>query len=500
MKRRCQQVFGCVIAVCIILGILNYISDLLERKYSNIKYAPFFEQQGDFDVLFMGTSHVINGVFPMELWNDYGIISYNFGGHSNQLPITYWVQENALNYTTPRLVVIDCYLLSSNIKTYTSFNNIHSSLDAFPLSLTKVLAVRDLLNDKEMEELIATGDVADTEVRTMGGLLWEYSVYHSRWDSLGQSDFIWSGTSEKGAEARPGVAIQNEMAVIAPDEKLDEETKGTEYLRRMIENCQNRGIEILLIYLPFHAEEQYQKEANRLCDIAEEYEVNYINFLDMSVVDNNTDFCDNQHLNPSGARKVSDYLGQYIIEHYCVPDQRNNEEYSSWFQDYKEYTNFKLEEIKEQTSLDTYLMLLVDKNYNMIFEIKDSSIWQNKYYVNLFENLGIDSKKVTDRTDFIVVQGAGENVDYFVNFYNSPELADTDIGNFYLTINEDGNYVVYLEDQVFYSLSAEQNKGIDVRIILFDKDTMEIVDNVGFSFDSKADMADDTIVITEIRK
>lgn len=68
---------------------------IVARKDSYFKYEPFFKQEENFDVLFMGTSHVLNAVYPMELWNDYGIVSYNFGGHGNYLPTTYCIMKNA---------------------------------------------------------------------------------------------------------------------------------------------------------------------------------------------------------------------------------------------------------------------------------------------------------------------------------------------------------------------------------------------------------------------
>ena len=56
--------------------ILVRISGLVERKSAYQKNGDFMEQSEDLDVLFLGTSHVINGVFPMELWKEYGITSY----------------------------------------------------------------------------------------------------------------------------------------------------------------------------------------------------------------------------------------------------------------------------------------------------------------------------------------------------------------------------------------------------------------------------------------
>ena len=48
-------------------------------------YYDFYQQEQDFDVLFLGTSHVLNAVYPMELWRDYGIVSYNMANHSENI-------------------------------------------------------------------------------------------------------------------------------------------------------------------------------------------------------------------------------------------------------------------------------------------------------------------------------------------------------------------------------------------------------------------------------
>ncbi len=42
-------------------------------------YIPFLKNRTNYDIFFMGSSHMHNGIFPMQLWNDYGITSYNLG-------------------------------------------------------------------------------------------------------------------------------------------------------------------------------------------------------------------------------------------------------------------------------------------------------------------------------------------------------------------------------------------------------------------------------------
>ena len=75
---RIKKVCVCLLVICMTVISLKGMTDLSQRKSSDFKYRPFFEQEEDFDIIFLGTSHVINGIFPMELWNDYGFFSYNF--------------------------------------------------------------------------------------------------------------------------------------------------------------------------------------------------------------------------------------------------------------------------------------------------------------------------------------------------------------------------------------------------------------------------------------
>lgn len=51
-------------------------------------------------------------------------------------------------------------------------------------------------------------------------------------------------------------------------------------------------------------------------------------------------------LDSLGARKVTAYIGQYIVEHYGVGGQRGNELYKDWHRAYGEYTQFKIDKYK----------------------------------------------------------------------------------------------------------------------------------------------------------
>lgn len=201
MKKRIQALLSGLVIAAMTVGMLAGLTRLTERKASIEKYQDFFDEEMDFDVLFLGSSHMLNAVYPMELWRDHGIVSYNFGGHGNQLPTTYWVLQNVLQYTSPKLVVVDCYYLASDFKVIKDYSQVHLSMDALPFSATKAKGVTDLLDDSAMQKWVAENQVQGEKITAMG-LLWDFSVYHERWAELAQDDFQPAKTLEKGR--RPG--------------------------------------------------------------------------------------------------------------------------------------------------------------------------------------------------------------------------------------------------------------------------------------------------------
>jgi hypothetical protein len=480
MNKNVRTVLSCIVVVCMTVAILCGLTNLLERKASDVKYYDFYEQEEDFDVLFFGTSHVINGIFPMELWNDYGIVSYNFGGPGNPLATSYWIMENSLEYTNPKLVVIDGYMLSSEWKCSVNFSNVHRSFDSMPLNIVKLKAIWDLMDDMKIKEAIQNGTVT-AEPRTKIGLLWDYSVYHARWSELAESDFEVSPSYEKGANLLKEVVRADEIKLINKNQKMDGGNTGDEYIRRMIEDCQSRGIEVLLTYIPFPANENSQKEANYMYDLSDEYGINYINYLDLDLINYQTDLKDaTSHVNASGARKVTDYIGRYIMNNYDISDQRGNAVYSDWFEDYEEYKEFKNNNFREQNDIEVYLMLLYDDDIDVVIDIGDNTICENKALISLLSNAGVDVSKINPDTDFIIIKDRGALSVSLDDFREDGISVDTEIGNVRLLYDVDDNeeYSLYIDGEKY--LSGNTSNEYCMRICI--RRDNELVDNVSFNY------------------
>lgn len=105
MIKRHINILRIMIFVIAFLAIFTKVQKTLENKYSYEKYKPFFDEQQQFDVLFFGSSHILTAMSPMDLWNEYGITSYNFANSNERLATTFWVMKNAFNYNKPKMVV-----------------------------------------------------------------------------------------------------------------------------------------------------------------------------------------------------------------------------------------------------------------------------------------------------------------------------------------------------------------------------------------------------------
>ena len=389
-----QGMYIVFIIIITVIG-LKYVSDLVRPKEKTFRKTDFLENAENIDVLFFGTSHMVNSIFPMELWNDYGIASYNLGGHGHLMPSSYWLLMNALDYCKPELVVIDCQSIANNDKKV-SMDYSHWTLDEFPLSMNKIKAVLDLFEDfsKRME------------------YLWDFSLYHSRWSVLTRHDYQKEHSYEFGAESRIAVAVPDEMININNYEMTELDTLSTQYLHKIIEECKKRDIEVLLTFLPFPvSKESNVNESLNSEFIAELYDINSVNFLRMDIVDYNTDCYDSgSHLNVSGGKKVTNWLGDYIQKTYNIQNRKEDPDYIKWEKSFSKYHMQNLERIKNEEVLENYLMLLQDKNLSVCIYVKENSnIYNQKQLIDLISNISqykkvekID-KALSSKNDYMLI-------------------------------------------------------------------------------------------------
>lgn len=418
-----KRILSCFAALCLTAVLLIGLTWLTQKKDSYAKHAEFFEQDAPYDVFFVGSSRPMNGIFPMELWADHGIVSYNWAQAGHPPPAYYWVMRLALDYQQPKLMVIDCYGMHFDAKTTGVFGLMHISMDSFPLSLTKIRAVRDMLDDPSMTEEYNEG-----EKRSAFNLLWTFPVFHSRWNQLTQDDFLPQKNLTRGAIAN-GDIYWDEFIRDDSEKGRVFDTVGVEYLRRAIEECQSRGIEVLVTFLPLFGDAEQQAAAEYAGQIAAEYGVDFLNFFELEKANYHVDFADSAgHLNTAGARKITAFLGDYIAERYGIPDHRGEAAYANWDRDFALYTEKKNAELRAQEDLYHYLMLLTGDSVDAALFVKDTALFADPVVQELLKGLGVEADMLSEDAALIVIRGGGERAAVLTQLPKPGESVETEAG------------------------------------------------------------------------
>lgn len=321
-KKLAMTVLWLAALVCCLL----LADQLMRRDDGERKYGAFFADEQGFDVLFMGTSRVLDAVQPLELWRDYGVTSYNMGNNSEPLAMTKQVLDLAFDEHVPQVAVIDVFYMPHALDEAWTYPYRHVFLDEIPLSKAKIDAVRATLPESEWLEF-----------------LMPFSLYHGRWDE------ILSGSTERmvdcepymmGAELRKGRVQRHDYELT--DEIAQEAQPGDEALREIAALCREHGVEPVFIALPGHASQREQMAMNRAGMIAQELGVPFVNMMLANVIDFDTDCCDEAgHLNPDGSEKATAYLGAWLTEHFALEDKRGKQAYAYWDENLASYEAYR---------------------------------------------------------------------------------------------------------------------------------------------------------------
>lgn len=115
------------------------------------------------------------------------------------------------------------------------------------------------------------------------------------------------------------------------DYKLGDKAMG--YLQKMTDLCKEKGVKLVLIKAPTEYPYWYEQWDEQVQQFADENDVDYINFIPLQNdigLDMSQDTYDaGLHLNTTGAEKMADYFGKYLVENYNLTDYRNDSEYAS---------------------------------------------------------------------------------------------------------------------------------------------------------------------------
>ena len=315
-----SQVIKSIVYVLILVLLFYWASGVLVAKWrdhnceTDMMREFYRTEKNSVDVLILGSSQVVAGFSPMEMYEKHGISAYSLGSSNQPLFCSYYLLREALERQNISNLVIDVSMLYVR----GDRESVRKILDNMPLSKNKLVAIRDQRDMKIAED--------------QKSLVLPIMKYHTRWKELVAEDFIYEERDKiqyRGGVMMSGLTELNIEGFYIDDDEITEESMydyELEYFEKILDLCEEKNIDVLLCKTP----KSYWNltKHNEVQEIADARGLDFIDFnlksnLDAIGFDMTQDMKDKEHANLRGAVKMSDYVGQYLVDHYDLKDHRD---------------------------------------------------------------------------------------------------------------------------------------------------------------------------------
>ena len=299
--------------LALLLLALAPLQNLLARKSlagpwdMTNKIAGFYNEGEDqFEVMFFGPSHAYAAFSPLELWEETGVKSYVFATQQQPLWATCTYIREALKTQSPALIVVECRMAFGDKEYYAQGDDwgvTYSYMDDIPLSWNKAQ--------------LAWVSAPDLEGRFSA--LFNFMMYHSRWDRLTEEDFTFDRKQvrdpykgfvmlppQQASQPRPAIETVTRSAPLLE--------KNQYWLEEIIRLCREEGIELWLVKSPSNLELEEKAMLNTVEDTAQKYGVAFHDFNENydSIGLSEDMFFDAHHLDALGASRFTRWFARIL--------------------------------------------------------------------------------------------------------------------------------------------------------------------------------------------
>lgn len=329
MKKKVQRLF-CTAAflVCFVMLFLR-VSEIMREKTGgkiDMIHSFYSLDRNSLDVIVLGSSHAYYGFQPNVLWNEQGITSYVMGSPEQSVASSYFLLKEVLNYQKPKVVLLESYYFSIDVL-YSSEARIRQAFDGMRMGKVKKEMLETFLKELPFKEKMS--------------YYMPFLMYHSRWDSLKETDF-YSSRYLKGSKPSGKTLPCKDWGMDISERPIPE--VNLEYLDKIIELCRKENMELVLFATPFvlNKEKVYARRQGvnlALERYLQEKEIPFLFYQKTGEAKINyaEDFKDATHLNAKGQKKITHAVGQYLEENCGLKSHKGEPEYESWDRDYALY-------------------------------------------------------------------------------------------------------------------------------------------------------------------
>lgn len=308
---KCKQVLRCICFLVIAGVIFAGVTHIFERKTLSgpwnytIKVNGYFNSKpNSMDVVCLGSSHMFCSINPIILEETYGISAYVLATQQQTVKASYYYMLEALKTQSPKAFIFETFMVNWDKANLTDAI-IGDATEPLPMSMNKLQMIADLTEGREPK---------------IPYFLTLFK-YHDRWKELQTEDFTFNRNNAvdetKGYVYLTDVTPVTKNLFDQPPVINDICSEDLEYLEKMVALCRENNIQLILLYAPFSMDESNYNTCYTVEHFADEHELDFINGYELITTidfDFDKDFYDVGHMNCNGSSKLTEYVGNYLID------------------------------------------------------------------------------------------------------------------------------------------------------------------------------------------
>lgn len=331
MKKK-GKVFGTIVFLFIIGIVFFRLSYLFRGSLTDFGRKNVMglmsEPDNSCDVIFVGASATYMYFQPYKAFEKYGISSYDIASSGLKAESILPFVKQARKTQKDAMFVIDMrpFQYYSEKKEDNKYR-FEMAADSMPYGYNRFVMIEDIVKKygyDYAERIAFHFDLASRH--SADGVLNSYDAWihsNNRFDNNSRGFYgeeFWAYLEEP---------------VITTEERRSLVTNAERTFRELASYIVKNSLPALFVVCPYAETEEDRMIYNTLEDISAEYGIEFLNankYYREIGIDFSHDFADINHVNCYGADKYTDFIGQYLVEKYFLPDHRNEEEYDSWYE------------------------------------------------------------------------------------------------------------------------------------------------------------------------
>lgn len=317
-----------------IFAVLLILVSYMVRTNGDVKdrFSGFYAEKNDtLDIVMIGSSPVFPYYAAPKLWGETGIAMYPLSSNVQRPIAMQYLVKEAEKSQSPGLYIFE-------MRMFTMEDAGLSENMAYTRGVTDNMKYSPL----RCETIQAMVPKDDEEGRISFHI--DLMKYHTNWKMLVLPS-EWANMLYHKPSPLKGYAFKDEVGPQPmPDcgkaggtVSIPQEQEG--YLRELLSLLQKEKKDALFIVSPYGESLEDQQMFNYMEEIVASYGYPFLNmnnyYEEIGIVFEE-DFADyGSHTNAVGAEKCTDFLREYLLQHYEFADKRGNVSYASWDEAYE---------------------------------------------------------------------------------------------------------------------------------------------------------------------